>query len=187
MVTKKEIRQHILKQRNDMSFAEVQELSKEICEKIKGLDIYIKAKNICLYMPVNNEVDVTLLADNAWQDGKALWLPKTSENTMGFFKFSHDTVLSAGTFGVLEPISDDRLEPDSDTLVLMPGVAFSPDGGRVGYGSGYYDRYLNGHEECMTAAVCYGFQILPEIPMEEHDVKPDMIVCESGCINEYSK
>lgn len=187
MLTKKEIRQQILKQRNEMTFEEIQEYSSNICLRIKELEIYKKAKNICLYMPVNNEVDITLLADDAWEDGKTLWLPKTSENMMGFFKFNHDTALSAGTYGVLEPVSDEKLEPDAETLVLMPGVAFSPDGGRVGYGGGYYDKYLNKWDICKTAAVCFSFQILEELPMEEHDVKPDIIVCETGCINEYNK
>ncbi len=182
MLTKKEIRQQILKQRNEMDFEEVQQLSAQICDKIKELSVYKDTENICLYMPVNNEVDVTLLAEDAWSDGKTLWLPKTADNMMGFYKFGNDTALTAGTYGVLEPVSEEKLEPGADTLVLMPGVAFSPDGGRVGYGGGYYDRYLNKWTMCKTVAVCYSFQILDELPMEDHDVRPDKIVCEKTWI-----
>lgn len=178
MDTKKAIRQQIMKQRNNMTSEEVQQLSAQICSNIKELDIYKAAEKICLYMPINNEVDVTLLAYDAWNDGKTLWLPKTSGNTMGFFKFSQDTALSLGTYGIMEPVSDELLEPDKDTLVLMPGAAFSPDGGRIGYGGGYYDRFLNKWDVCRTAAVCYQFQILQELPVEKHDVKPDIIVSE---------
>lgn len=178
MTTKKEIRQQILKKRNDMTSEEVHQLSQQICSNIKNLDVYKSADNICLYMPVNNEVDVTLLVDDAWNDGKTLWLPKTSGNTMGFYKFSDDTALSVGTYGIMEPVSDECLVPDENTLIMMPGVAFSPDGGRIGYGGGYYDRYLNKWDTCTTAAVCYQFQLLQELPVEEHDVSPDIIVNE---------
>lgn len=182
MDTKKSIRQQILKQRNSMTNEEVQRLSAQICRNIKELDAYKKAEKICLYMPVNNEVDVTLLADDAWNDGKTLWLPKTSGNAMGFFKFMQDTALSVGTYGIMEPVSDEKLEPDETTLVLMPGLAFSPEGGRIGYGGGYYDRFLNRWDDCRTAAVCYQFQILHGIPVEVHDVKPDIIVSEISLV-----
>lgn len=182
MDTKKEIRQQILKQRNDMALVEVQQLSAQICRNVKELDSYRKAEQICLYMPVNNEVDVTLLADDAWNDGKTLWLPKTCGKIMDFFEFRQDTVLSVGEYGISEPVSEEQLKPDEKTLVLMPGLAFSPDGGRIGYGGGYYDRFLSEWDCCMTAAVCYRFQILQDIPVEGHDVRPDIIVNESSLV-----
>jgi 5-formyltetrahydrofolate cyclo-ligase len=63
---------------------------------------------------------------------------------------------------------------------MMPGVAFSMDGGRIGYGAGYYDIYLAQHHKSTTAAVCYDFQIVDELPIEEHDIKPDFIISEKN-------
>jgi len=180
MLTKKEIRQQVLKMRRDMTEEQVMELSELICNKIRETAAYKEAEKICLYMPIDNEVDVTMLAHQAWTEGKSLWLPKTNGTVMDFFKFDQDTSFVTGAYGMLEPVSEEVLEMDGRTLVLMPGVAFSYEGGRIGYGGGYYDKYLHGHTECKTIAVCYGFQILDELPLEEHDVKPDMIICENA-------
>lgn len=187
MLTKKEIRQQVLKMRRDVTEDQVTELSELICNRICETSAYKEAEKICLYMPIDNEVDVTMLAHKAWEEGKSLWLPKVNGTLMDFFKFDQDTSFVTGAYGVLEPVSEEILEMDAKTLVLMPGVAFSADGGRVGYGSGYYDRYLHGHGECMTIAVCYGFQIMEELPLEEHDVKPDVIICENALIEAFNK
>lgn len=182
MLTKKEIRQQVLKMRRDMTEDQVAELSQLICNRIRETEAYKEAEKICLYMPIDNEVDVTLLAQQAWTEGKSLWLPKTNGTLMEFFKFDQDTSFVTGPYGVLEPVSEEMLQIDGRTLVLMPGVAFSADGGRIGYGSGYYDKYLHGHSECKTIAVCYRFQIMDELPIEEHDVKPDEIIYENALI-----
>lgn len=182
MLTKKEIRQQILKKRRAMTEENVQQLSECICSKIQETTEYKDAENICLYMPIDNEVDVTMLAQHAWESGKTLWLPKTNGTAMDFFKFDQDTSFVTGAYGVMEPVSSEILEPDMKTVVLMPGVAFSKEGDRVGYGGGYYDRYLSGGTGCITVAVCYEFQIFEELPAEEHDIKPEMIISETSYI-----
>jgi 5-formyltetrahydrofolate cyclo-ligase len=95
---------------------------------------------------------------------------------MEFYIYDEATALINGAYNILEPASDEILEPDSDTLIIMPGAVFSKDKKRIGYGGGYYDRYLAEHPECKTIAVAYNFQILDEIPYEEHDMCPDLIV-----------
>ena len=97
---------------------------------------------------------------------------------MDFFKFDRSTPLSEGSYKILEPESDIMLEPDDRTLILIPGVAFSLDGGRIGYGGGYYDIYLEQHYLSKKIAVGYDFQIVDELPIEEHDIKPDFIISE---------
>ena len=178
MQTKSELRKTILEQRRALSDEEVYELSTQICNKVKETQEYIEADDICMYMPANNEVDVTYLIEDAWSKGKTVWLPKTAGRRMDFFKFDSTTPLSEGSFKILEPESDIMLDPDDKTLILMPGVAFSMDGGRIGYGAGYYDIYLEQHSDSKKMAVCYNFQIVDELPMEEHDIKPDFIISE---------
>lgn len=185
MQTKNELRKLILEQRKALSEEEVYERSVQICNNVKEMSEYTDAEDICMYMPVNNEVDVTFLIEDAWNKGKTVWLPKTSGRRMDFFKFDRSTPLSEGSYKILEPESDVMLEPDEKTLILMPGVAFSMDGGRLGYGSGYYDIYLEQHSTSKKAAVGYDFQIVDELPIEEHDIKPDFIISEkiTGKIN----
>lgn len=185
MQTKNELRKLILEQRKTLSVEEVFELSMQICNRIKEMQEYIDADDICMYMPANNEVDLTFLIEDAWEKGKNVWLPKTSGRRMDFFKFDRSTPLSEGSYKILEPESDIVLEPDEKTLILMPGVAFSMDGGRIGYGRGYYDIYLEQHYLSKKVAVGYAFQIVDELPIEEHDVKPDFIISEkiTGKIN----
>ena len=178
MQTKKEIRAQVLQQRKAMEHGEVERLSEIICGKIKELPEYNEATDLCLYMPVNNEVDLTYLFEGAWSAGKRTWLPKTIGRRMEFMKFDPDTPLSLSAFKTLEPESDEVLEPDENTLILVPGVAYSTGGDRLGYGSGFYDKYLEQWHKCTTVAACYDFQIVPEIPAEEHDIKPDFVISE---------
>lgn len=180
MQTKNELRKMILERRMELSEETVHELSEQICNKVKNMQEYIDAEDICMYMPANNEVDVTFLIEDAWSKGKTVWLPKTAGRRMDFFKFDSTTPLSEGSYKILEPESDIILEPDEKTLILMPGVAFSMDGGRIGYGGGYYDIYLEQHSLSTKLAVCYDFQIVEELPIEEHDIKPDFIISEKS-------
>ncbi len=180
MQSKNELRKEILAQRMELADEQVQEMSIRICNKIKEMKEYVEAEDICMYMPANNEVDLTYLIEDAWSRGKTVWLPKTSGRRMDFFRFDGNTPLSEGPYKILEPQSDVILEPDEKALILMPGVAFSMDGGRLGYGSGYYDIYLAQHHWSTTAAVCFDFQIIEKLPIEEHDIKPDFIISEKN-------
>lgn len=175
---KKDVRKKILKERRAMNEQDVKMMSHEICLKIRTSILYENADDICLYMPVNNEVDVPQIIDAAVEDGKRLWLPRVDGENMDFFRYDENTNLVKGSFNIMEPDSDEKLYPDSRTLVVMPGAVFSETKDRIGYGGGFYDRYLNANTQCRTMAVCYDFQILEEIPSEEHDKKPDVIISE---------
>ncbi len=173
---KKELRKKILKQRAALTKQQVSAYSEVICRKILGNPVYRQAHNLCLYIPIRNEVDVMLLADSARESGKRVWLPRIVEGRMDFFLYSTDTALTEGAYHIPEPVSEHRLIPDTTTLVIMPGAVFSVTHDRIGYGGGYYDRYLSKYPVCKTLAVCYDFQVVPELPGEEHDIKPENII-----------
>lgn len=175
---KKEIRRAVLQERKSLSRDKAGRLSEIICKKVCGLDIFAAAADVCLYMPVHNEVDVTLLMEPARNQGKRIWLPRVMEADMEFCFYDETVPLVMGKYGIREPQSDERLHPNEHTLVIMPGAAFAPDGSRIGYGGGYYDRYLHRYPVCRTIAVCYHFQVLREIPVECHDYKADMVISE---------
>jgi 5-formyltetrahydrofolate cyclo-ligase len=84
--------------------------------------------------------------------------------------------LDEGYAGIFEPIADEPVADDPTALVLMPGVAFTEDGKRMGYGGGFYDRFLQSEPEHPTVALCYDFQIMEELPTEEFDVPVDLVI-----------
>lgn len=173
---KKELRSHILDMRLALTADEVYEYSGIICRKLAASDAFKKAEDICLYMPIHNEVDVTLLFDDSLAGGKNIWLPKITGHTMDFYSFDGATNMVLGTYNIKEPESAVSLLPNADTLIVMPGSVFSKDCCRIGYGGGYYDRYLEQHPECMTIAVAYDFQVIDDIPTKEYDIKPKRII-----------
>lgn len=179
---KKELRKMILSKRRAMSDSDVHDKSLLICDNIRRSRAYEKAKDVCLYMPINNEVDVALMYDQILDDGKRVWLPKVSEDEMEFYSFDRDTPIVIGAFGITEPDSDEVLEPDGDTLVIMPGAVFSHGRDRIGYGGGYFDKYLDRHPGVMTVAACFDMQIVDSIPAEMHDIKPQVLVSEKRII-----
>lgn len=176
---KKELRSRILAARKELAPDEVEARSRRICGKITESDFYAKATDICIYMPIRNEVDVKMLIDVAFADNKRIWIPKVMGDEMIFNAYEEDKLEVSESFGILESTSETILMPHENTLIIMPGAVFDPEGGRIGYGGGYYDRYLEKHPECHTIAVGYEIQIVEEIPVEAHDVRPEAIFTES--------
>lgn len=178
MQTKKNLRQEILSRRRAMSEDEVGLLSGMICNRILSSDYYKKATDICLYMPIHNEVDVTLLFPYVLME-KRIWLPRVKDKDMDFYLYKDEDSLVVGRYGIKEPSSNVKLEADNNTLIVMPGSVFSRNNKRIGYGGGYYDRYLEEHKGVMTIAAAYDFQVLEDIPTEEFDKRPDIIITET--------
>ena len=136
-------------------------------------------------MNMENEIKITKLL-NIYPK-KNFYIPKTFENgTMKINKYSKGNLV-LHKFGYYESLSDDYIEETVLDLIIIPGVAFDKNRNRIGFGGGYYDRFLqklkenhNRHDTRfpLTAAVCYDFQLLDLIPSEEHDIKPQMIITE---------
>ncbi len=173
---KKTLRKAMLDKRRSMEEAVCEDISIRVCEKLLKTHEIKNATDICLYMPISNEVDVTYLMDVLRDMGKNIWLPKTIDNNMDFYIYEEDTPLKLGAFNIYEPESDNTLVPDDKTLIVAPGVAFTKDGMRLGYGGGFYDRYFAKYPSCIKLGVCYAFQIVDEIPVEDTDIRLDKII-----------
>ena len=93
---------------------------------------------------------------------------------MRFLRFDGTTPVALGYKGIPEPLSGE-IADDRDALVLMPGLAFDPQGHRMGYGGGFYDRFL-AREPHPTIALCYDFQLLPDLPVQAHDIPVDAVL-----------
>lgn len=180
--SKKALRREILAKRRNLSEAYQKQAAKEIYEKLRALAVYKEASVLCLYVPIQNEVDLFQYIPEFRADGKQIYLPRVNGNTMDFYAYNEQTALVEGAYHILEPDSMAQLEPEEfggSCLIVMPGAVFTKSCDRIGYGGGYYDRYLAVHPECHTVAVGYVVQIVDSIKTEQTDIKPELILCNS--------
>ena len=178
--TKKEIRHKIIRLRKEMDSLAWQEATKEITEKIIRHPRFLEETDIYCYVNYNGEVGTELLMEEAWKLGKHVWLPKVEGSEMEFYLVESRQELEPGAYGIFEPAGEQKAD-GKEGLMIMPGVAFDKDGHRIGYGGGFYDKYLEKHPELYAIAVAFELQMYPEIPWEEYDIRPQKIVTEE-CI-----
>ncbi|RTE08183.1 5-formyltetrahydrofolate cyclo-ligase [Paenibacillus whitsoniae] len=143
------------------------------------------------YMPFRTEPDVAPLMEWCWQQGIRVLIPKVVENTktMNLHIISRYEDLESGAYGIREPRGDVPIEEDLSTIsmILVPGLAFDMDFGRLGYGGGFYDRFMQlfaarGLERPFAIAAAFDKQLIPSVPSSWHDFRVDGIVTESKLI-----
>ena len=178
---KKMTRNTIKEMRLALKKEEVIECSKACVSKVLQFPELIEAKTVCVYMPTGNEIDTTEIIRYCKENGKRLAAPRVNGDTMEFYYFTDETDMEQGAYDIWEPTGTEAVE-DEESLVIMPGVAFDLSCNRIGYGKGYYDRYLSAHPRMKKVALAYDFQIVGRIKREVHDVRPDVVVTESRVI-----
>lgn len=184
MNTKKEIRKRMLEVRSSLSAQDVEAKSAAIVQKVLNTPEFIEADNILLYADFGNEVMTRGIFENAILAKKRAYFPKCDRltNRMDFYRIISVNQLKPGFKGIMEP--EEAVEKRfvmngaEDTLAIVPGVAFDISGYRIGYGRGYYDRFLAERRQISTMALAYSCQIVDEIYAQEHDIKMDKIVTE---------
>ncbi len=175
MDNKKTIRKSVKEQKAKLSFDDVKDMSNAIFAKVIATNEFKIAKNILIYVSYNTEVETFELITYALKEGKNVFVPKIIEDEMVFIKINSLNELEKGKYGILEPLSNE-FEYISDGLMIMPGIAFDLKMHRIGYGGGYYDRYLAKKNNLYKIALAYDFQVFDSIPYDEYDIKPDMII-----------
>ena len=173
---KKELRDYIRKFKRAMAKEEIESKSEKLGELFLASDLYKQAKNIYGYLPYNQEVRTTAMLEQAQKDGKRIAVPKILGDTMIFIWLDDLTAVERGYSGIPEPIDLTPVADDPTALVLMPGMAFDPQGHRCGYGGGFYDKFLASEPEHPTLALCYDFQVLPHLDTEEFDIPVDCVL-----------
>lgn len=164
MMEKNLIRQQMLAKRAQLSSENVVQLSEIMINKIQKDPDFITAKVVAIYHPIQNEIDLRTL----YQKNKVFLLPKIEENELSFYKWSPSDQLQKSTFGILEPTTKHKFNQRID-LILVPALAIDRHNNRIGYGKGYYDRFLKTHPYGKTIGVIYDFQEVDSIDREEHD------------------
>lgn len=173
---KKQLRKQIRELKKAMTLAQIEEKSKQLKEQFCACEQYRTAKTVYGYMPYNQEVRTVPILEQALLDGKPVAVPKVYGDEMRFIYLSDFSAVENSDMGIPEPIADNPVADDPTALVLMPGIAFDPMGHRIGYGGGFYDKFLALEPEHPTVALCYDFQMLPKLETEEFDIPVDLVL-----------
>ncbi len=178
---KKALRREVLLRRSALTVSEWQRNSGEAQKRLQDLNVFKLAIRLALYAPLKYEVDTGDLFKTASSTGKQVLYPLVCGGDLYFYPVSSIEQLEAGSFGILEPCQADNAEkPGNIDLMVVPGVAFDTSGHRVGFGKGYYDRYLAGLDRLpILVGFCHDFQLLENVPSERHDIRMDYVVTES--------
>lgn len=180
------VRAQMLARRDALRPGERALLSQRIVLHIRQWEGFRQAKAVALYMPMRSEADVTALLGTP---DKMVYLPTVQlDGGMEFALYQGMDMLVRHHYGMLEPSGPDWVQPEAIDLLLVPGVAFDKQGGRMGYGAGYYDRYLARiRPDAVKLGVCFGAQMRTKVPVSQHDVPMDAIVTETGVFQTEKK
>ena len=170
------LRKEIREKKRAMTQEEIEYKSSRLGELFLQSQAYQQAKSIYGYLPYNQEVRTVAMLERALQDGKRVAVPKCYGDEMRFIWMEDLSKVEKGYSNIPEPIADDPVADDETALVLMPGLAFDPEGNRMGYGGGFYDKFLEKEPNHPTLALCYDFQMLPHVETESHDIPVDVVL-----------
>ncbi len=173
---KKELRRQIREQKRAMTEEQILLASARLGELFCNCEAYQKAKTIYGYLPYNQEVRTVPMLEQALRDGKKVAVPKVYDDTMKFIYLEDLSQVETGYAGIPEPIADEPVADDPTALVLMPGLAFTKNGDRMGYGGGFYDKFLATEPNHPTVALCYSFQMVENLPTAEYDIPVDAVL-----------
>ena len=173
---KAELRRIIREKKRAMTEEEIQRRSELLGEKFVACPQYRDAKTIYGYLPYNQEVRTIPMLEQALADGKRVAVPKVYGDEMKFIYLDDMSKVDKGYAGIPEPIADEPVADDPTALVLMPGLAFDPMGHRIGYGGGFYDKFLASEPKHPTVALCYEFQMQQHLETEEFDIPVDCVL-----------
>lgn len=170
------LRREIREKKKAMSTEEIEARSARLGELFAQTEAYKNAKTIYGYMPYNQEVRTVPILEQAIRDGKRVAVPKVYGDIMKFIYLDDLTQVEKSDMGIPEPIADEPVAEDQTALVLMPGLAFDQEGHRIGYGGGFYDKFLMAEPNHPTVALCYEFQMYAHLNTEEFDIPVDLVL-----------
>ena len=167
---KQALRAQIRAKKRAMTPAQIEAASDRLAELLLAHPAYLAAKSLYGYLSYNQEVRTAKILQQAQKDGKRVAVPKVFGDEMRFLWLDDLSAVAPGAYSIPEPVADTPVAGDETALVLMPGLAFDPDGHRCGYGGGFYDRYLAAHRQHVTLALCYDFQLFDHLDVDSYDI-----------------
>ena len=178
---KDQLKNIILKKRNSLAKDEILEKSGKIKERLFNLGVYKKSKTVMFFVSFKNEVNTHSIIKEALKS-KNVVVPKIVQNEIEPSIIIDFENLVEGKFGIFEPIEIMRIAYKNIDAVLVPGIVFDKNGHRIGYGFGYYDKFLRKVPKAAKIGLAFDFQVVDNIPKEEHDVAVDFIVTDERII-----
>lgn len=186
METKREIRRRMLSLRDSVSNQDRTRMSEEIFHNVVLLPEFKKAKNILLFAGYGSEPDTLSFLPEFLDMGKRVYCPLVEGDVMEFYQVSDASDFSEGYKGIPEPKAGNMRNyvPCKEDFMIIPGTVFDREGNRIGYGKGFYDKYLSDVFTGQTAAIAFSFQVIENgnIPAEKTDIKMSCIVTEKEII-----
>ncbi|EJQ55361.1 MULTISPECIES: 5-formyltetrahydrofolate cyclo-ligase [Bacillus] len=177
------LRKQIIEHMNSLSEERYTTLSEQIAFSLYAQKEWAEAKTVGITLSMENEVNTYAIIEKAWEEGKKVVVPKCNKETrtMSFRQISNFDQLEIVYMNLREPIParTEEVNADDIDLQIVPGVAYTERGERIGYGGGYYDRYLL-HYKGKTLSLAYSFQIVEHIPVEPFDKNVEKIITEKG-------
>ncbi|WP_210365935.1 5-formyltetrahydrofolate cyclo-ligase [Bacillus sp. REN3] len=185
MDEKKDLRKKIQAGLSGISRPLYEDLSYRIANRLYNDEMWESASTIGITISRMPEVETLQVVRKAWEQGKRVTVPKCEPQTKGldFRELKHFSELESVFFGLLEPIPSEteKVLPSEIDLVIVPGLAFSNEGFRLGFGGGYYDRFLENYKG-NTLSLAFRKQLVSNVPIEAHDIPVDRIITEDGVI-----
>ena len=181
-MTKQQLRKEYRRIRNEISHELIAMESVNVCKQLCDLEVYRCAEAVFTYLSFGSEFMTNELIRTAFHDKKTVAVPKIIGNEMFFYQIQQDTEFSLNYYGIQEPVCSSKASPNdyNKVLLVLPGLCYDRNNGRIGYGGGYYDRYLSEYMDCSEITVvsmalsCQYYEGM--IPMETHDIRPDLIL-----------
>ncbi len=176
----------MLKTRDSLSREDLDKMSEMIQARVRNMNEFVSAKIVAAYHPIGSEVSTLKILSSVLQLNKRLALPRVEDKTTIVFAEVKDLEndLEVGSYDITEP-KNHCLRMNKMDLVLVPGIAWDEHGHRLGYGKGYYDRYL-ANLKTASIGLAYNFQVLEEIPHGNDDLRVNLIVTEKRVIKAHN-
>lgn len=189
---KEKIRKKLIHKRRALTQLEVKKNSSKIFHRLISTDEFKNAKTILFYVSKDNEARTIPTIEFALKNKKIVCVPKVDVTKHIFHPIrisSSDKDLHKGHFGIHEPLFETKniVPVKNIDLIIVPGIAFDLNGHRLGWGKGYYDKFLEKAKRIHKIGLAFDFQILPELPKDKHDVPVDMVMTEKRTMKAIRK
>ena len=187
VMTKQELRNRYLQRRNDLSVRERKEKSIQVLQNLKKLSEFQKAEEVLIYLNYRSEVETLPFVEELLQQKeKRVFVPKVCGMDIRFYEIISMEDVESGYQGILEPkegmIEFSVQKPDGkNCIMVLPGSVFDRKCNRMGYGKGFYDRFMKLVPQMYGAGLAFDCQVAPAIPIQAHDYRMNALITESGC------
>ncbi len=174
-VSKENLRNYAKYLRKNIKNKEIPE--DKIKNKVLNNKKVLKSKNILIYVSLKDEVNTKIIIEELWNLNKNIYVPKVEKNIINFYKINDFKELVIGSYNILEPITNIKYQYNKKDLIILPGLLFDKHNNRLGYGGGYYDKYLS-DKKLYKIGICFSTFLVDKLTIDKYDIKMDEVITE---------